>query len=257
MILTIDVGNTNTALGVFEDGELKKKWYISTDKDKTSDEYGILINNLFTYEWLDIKEVTSIAISSVVPPVVTSLKRALQNFLSIDPLVVGPGIKTGINIKIDNPREVGADRIVNAVAAYEKFKGKYLIIVDFGTATIMDAISSKGEYLGGAIAPGVDISTEALFRNAAKLPRVELIKPRNAIGKNTVEAMQSGIIHGFVGQVEGIIRQFQQEIGEETYVIATGGMVDLIAPETEMIDKTEPYLTLEGLYYIVKLNGLD
>ncbi len=257
MILTIDVGNTNTVLGVFENGTLKKDWYISTDKDKTSDEYGILINNLFTYEKLDIKEVTAIAISSVVPPIVTSLKMAAENFLGIEPLIVGPGVKTGINIKMDNPREVGADRIVNAVAAYEKFGGQPLIIVDFGTATTIDAISGEGEYLGGAIAPGVGISTEALFRNAAKLPRVELVKPKSAIGKNTIMAMQSGIIYGFIGQVEGLIGQFKKEIGEETYVIATGGLVNLIAPETEMIDKTEPYLTLEGLLYIIELNGVN
>lgn len=255
MILTIDVGNTNTVLGVFEDGKLKKDWYISTDKDKTFDEYGILINNLFAYEKLDIGDVAAIAISSVVPPVVSSLKKAAQNFFNIDPLIVGPGIKTGINIKIDNPREVGADRIVNAVAAFEKFGGKPLIIVDFGTATTIDAISGDGEYLGGAIAPGVDISTEALFRNAAKLPRVELVKPESAIGKNTIMAMQSGIIYGFVGQVEGLIKHFKKEIGEETYVIATGGFVNLIAPETIMINKTEPYLTLEGLLYIVELNN--
>ncbi len=257
MILTIDVGNTNTVLGVFEDGVLKKDWYISTDKDKTSDEYGILINNLFTYEKLDIEEVTAIAISSVVPPIVRSLKIAAENFFDIEPLIVGPGVKTGINIKMDNPREVGADRIVNAVAAYEKFGGQPLIIVDFGTATTFDAISGEGEYLGGAIAPGVGISTESLFRNAAKLPRVELIKPRSAIGKNTIMAMQSGIIYGFIGQVEGLIRQFKKEIGEDTYVIATGGLVNLIAPETELIDKTEPYLTLEGLLYIIELNGVQ
>lgn len=254
MILTIDVGNTNTVLGVFEDGILKKYWYISTDKDKTSDEYGILINNLFTYEKIDTEEVKDIAISSVVPPVVTSLTKAVQDFLHIEPLIVGPGVKTGINIKMDNPREVGADRIVNAVAAFDKFGDQPLIIVDFGTATTVDAISGKGDYLGGAIAPGVGISTEALFRHAAKLPRVELIKPGRAIGKNTITAIQSGILYGFVGQVEGLIKQFKKEIGGETYVIATGGLVNLIAPETEMIDKTEPYLTLEGLLCIIGLN---
>jgi len=256
MILTIDVGNTNTVLGVFEDGKLKKHWYISTDQDKTSDEYGILINNLFTYEKIDIKSLKGIAISSVVPPVVTSLKKAVQGFLDIEPLVVGPGVKTGINIKMDNPREVGADRIVNAVAAYEKFGGQALIVVDFGTATTIDAISGDGDYLGGAIAPGIGISTEALFQNAAKLPRIELTKPKTAIGKNTITAMQSGIVYGFVGQTEGLIKQFKKEIGEKTYVIATGGLVNLIAPETELIDKTEPYLTLEGLFYIVELNGV-
>lgn len=255
MILTIDVGNTNTVLGVFENNTLKKHWYISTDADKTSDEYGILINNLFNFEKLEVKEIKAVAISSVVPPVVTSLKEACKNFLDIEPLVVGPGVKTGINIKMDNPREVGADRIVNAVAAYEKFGGQPLIIVDFSTATTIDAISSEGEYLGSAIAPGVGISTEALFRYAAKLPRVELAKPKTAVGKNTIMAMQSGIIYGYIGQVEGLIKQFKKEIGEEAYVVATGGLVNLIAPETILINKTEAYLTLEGLLHIVKLNN--
>lgn len=254
VILTIDVGNTNTALGIFEKSSLVKDWYISTDKNKTPDEYRILINSLFAYEDLDINELTAIAISSVVPPIVTSLRIAFQKFLDIEPLIVGPGIKTGINIKMDNPREVGADRIVNAVAAHSKFGGQALIIVDFGTATIFDAISAEGDYLGGAIAPGVGISTEALFHNAAMLPRVELVKPKTVIGKSTVTSLQSGIIYGFIGLIEGMIKRFQREIGEENYVIGTGDLAKLIAEETEMIDKTEQYLSLEGLLYIAKLN---
>lgn len=256
MILTIDVGNTNTVLGVFENDVLKKDWRISTVKDKTADEYGIIINNLFRYAGIDISKVSGIIISSVVPPVVTSLKKAAKTFLNITPLIIGPGVKTGINIKTDNPKEVGADRIVNAVAGHHKYSDRPLIIVDFGTATTFCAISCKGEYLGGAIAPGIGISTEALFSYAAKLPRVELLKPRNAIGKNTNMSMQSGIIYGFVGQVEKLIRKFKTENGNESLVIATGGLVSLIAPETEDIDIVEPYLTLEGLNYIGKLNDI-
>ncbi|MFW6022533.1 MAG: type III pantothenate kinase [Halanaerobiaceae bacterium] len=256
MILTIDVGNTNTVLGIYEADNLKKYWYISTDKNKTPDEYGILINNLFSHENIKTTNLDNVIISSVVPPVVMSLKKASRKFFGIDPMLVGPGVKTGINIKMDNPREVGADRIVNAVAALEKFKGKSLIIVDFGTATTFDAVTAERDYLGGAIAPGIGISTEALFDYAAKLPRVELVKPGKVIGKNTIMGMQSGIIYGFVGQVEKIINLFQEEIGKQCYVVATGGLSELIAPETELIDKTEPYLTLDGLFYIAKLNGL-
>jgi len=257
VILAIDVGNTNTVLGVFEEGKLIKDWYISTDKDKTQDEYRILINNLFLYENIDIKRVSHIAISSAVPPVVFALRNAVKRFLDIEPLIVGPGVRTGINIKMDNPREVGSDRIVNAVAAYNKMGGQPLIIVDFSTATSFDIISKEGDYLGGATAPGIGISVEALFQKAAKLPRVELIKPESVIGKSTVASLQAGIIYGFIGLVEGLIKRFQDEIGEECYVIGTGGLAVLIAEETEMIDKIEPYLSLEGLLYITELNRLD
>ncbi|MEJ6952500.1 type III pantothenate kinase [Natronospora cellulosivora (SeqCode)] len=256
MILTVDIGNTNIVLGVIENEELLDDWRISTDKNKTSYEYSILLKNLFNYGEIDLTQINGVAISSVVPPVSSSISRAVQDLFSIEPLVVGPGIKTGLNIKMDNPREVGADRIVNAVAAYQKYQGQALIIVDFGTATTLCAVSEEGDYLGGAIAPGLGISTEALFNYAAKLPRVDLIKPKNAIGKSTVTAMQSGIIYGFVGQVEGLIKHFKEELDPNAYVIATGGLLDLIAAETELIDKTEPFLTLEGLYYIAKINRI-
>ena len=255
MILAIDVGNTNTVLGIYKDDEMSAHWRISTDKDKTVDEYGILLKNLFSYENIDTKNVKDIVISSTVPPIVTVLEEVAKEYFNLSPMVVGPGVKTGMNIKMDNPREVGADRIVNAVGAYEKY-GAPLVVVDFGTATSFDAVSAEGNFIGGAIAPGIGISTEALFNYAAKLPRIELKKPDTAIGKNSIMAMQSGIIYGFVGQVEAMIEKFQEEINGESTVVATGGLVNLIAPETKMIDKVEPFLTLDGLCHIGKINGI-
>ncbi|MTI60030.1 MAG: type III pantothenate kinase [Firmicutes bacterium] len=255
MILTIDVGNTNTVLGVFSDGELIKDWRISTDKDKTADEYGILVYNLFSYTELEIADIKGIIISSVVPPVVTVLQKAAELFIGVKPLIIGPGVKTSMNILMENPREVGADRVVNAIAAYRKYGGP-VIIVDFGTATTLCAVTKKGDYIGGAIAPGIGIASEALFNYAAKLPRVELSRPEKAIGKNTIMAIQSGIIYGFVGQVEGLINRFIQEIDGEPKVIATGGLAGLIAKETDSIHITDAFLTLEGLYHIGKLNGI-
>ncbi|HLV10229.1 MAG TPA: type III pantothenate kinase [Halanaerobiales bacterium] len=256
MIFAMDVGNTNTVLGIFEDQKLIKNWRISTDQHKTPDEYGILFFNLFSHAGLRIEDIKGIVISSVVPPVVMVLKETTQSFFGIEPLVVGPGIKTGMNIKMDNPREVGADRIVNAVAAYQKYGGP-AIIIDFGTATTFCAVTEKGEYNGGAIAPGIGISTEALFRYAAKLPRVELNRPKKAIGKNTIMGMQSGIIFGFVGQIEALIDRFKNELSQDSIVIATGGLVKLIAKETDKIDYIEPFLTLDGLYHVGQLNNID
>ncbi len=256
MILTIDVGNTNTVLGIYKEEKLVKHWRVSTDKNKTPDEYGTLFYNLFDYSGFDIKKINGIVLSSVVPPVVMVLQKAAKRYFNLEPLVIGPGVKTGINIKMDNPREVGADRIVNAVAGYRKYGGP-LIIVDFGTATTFCAISEKGEYLGGAIAPGIGISTEALFKYAAKLPRIELKRPERAIGKNTVMGMQSGVVFGFVGQVETLIDRFKSELEEEATVIATGGLVNLITSETDKIDKIEPFITLDGLYYIGLLNDIE
>lgn len=255
VILTIDVGNTNTVLGVYKEGRLVKHWRISTDKDKTPDEYGILLKDLFSFAKIDCEEIKGIVISSVVPPVVTVLEETSQVYFNLQPLVIGPGVKTGMNIKMDNPREVGADRIVNAVGAYQEYGGP-LIIVDFGTATTFCAVSENGDYLGGAIAPGVNISTEALFEHAAKLPRVELKKPNRAIGKNTTMSMQAGIIFGFVGQIETLIKKIKEELSPDSRVVGTGGLVELLAAETELIDVVEPFLTLEGLYYIGELNGV-
>ncbi|MFW5996172.1 MAG: type III pantothenate kinase [Halanaerobiaceae bacterium] len=256
MILTIDVGNTNTVFGLYDkDGKRRCDWRISTDKNKTPDEYGILFTEFFSDTGIGVEKIREIIISSVVPPVVSVLEEMAVDYFSVSPLIVGPGVKTGLNIKVDNPREVGADRVVNAVAAIDKFNPP-LIIVDFGTATTFCAISEKGEYIGGSIAPGIWISTEALFNYAAKLPRVELKSPEMAIGKNSVMGMQAGIIYGFVGQVEKMITLFKEELSQKCTVVATGGLVELIATETDLIDYVEPFLTLDGLYRIGLINDM-
>jgi type III pantothenate kinase len=254
MLLVFDVGNTNMVLGIYEGKELKKYWRISTDKAKTSDEYGMLINNLFQYDNVDKNSIRDIIISSVVPNVMHSLENFCVKYFDKQPLIVGPGIKTGLNIKYDNPKQVGADRIVNAVAAIEKYKSP-MIIIDFGTATTFCAISEKGDYLGGTIAPGIKISSEALFQRASKLPRVELLKPGMTICKNTVSAMQSGIIYGYVGLVDKIVEMMKKELGNKNIkVIATGGLSSLIASETDSIDCVDKFLTLEGLKIIYDKN---
>lgn len=254
MILAVDVGNTNIALGVYEVKNLLAHWRMATDKEKSSDEFGMFFVNLLKHENLDISKIEAVIISSVVPPIMYSLEHAVRKYFKVEPMVVGPGIKTGINIKYENPREVGADRIVNAVAAYEIYGGP-LIIVDFGTATTFCAISSKGEYLGGVICPGIKISAEALFQRAAKLPRIELVKPENVIGRNTVSSMQSGIVFGYVGQVDYIVRRIKKEMKEENIkVIATGGLARLIATESETVEEINGLLTLEGLRIIYEKN---
>lgn len=253
MILAFDVGNTNIVIGVFHNEQLVTHWRVRTDVLRTCDEYGMVLHALFNYSGLDFKAVKSMVISSVVPPVMQELEWLSQKYFGCKPLVVGPGVRTGLAIKYDNPKEVGADRVVNAVAAYHKYGGP-LIIVDFGTATTFCVVDERGDYLGGAIAPGVRISTEALVTRASKLPRVELVKPRSIIGKNTVASMQAGIIYGFVGQVEGIINRIKSEIGSELLVVATGGMAATIARETDVIDKVDDFLTLEGLRLIYELN---
>ena len=247
MLLVFDVGNTNMVIGIYKDKSLVKDWRICTDIHKTSDEYGMLIGNLLAHDNIDIKSIDDVIISSVVPNVMHALENFCIKYCEKKPMIVGPGIKTGLNIKYDNPKQVGADRIVNAVAAIEKY-GSPLIIVDFGTATTFCAISDKAEYLGGTICPGLKISSEALFNGAAKLPRVELIKPGKTICKDTVEAMQAGIIYGYVGQVEKIISMMKKELGsEDIKVIATGGLSTLIHSETDSIDYVDKFLTLEGL----------
>ncbi len=254
MLLVFDVGNTNMVLGIYKDKELIKDWRINTDKEKTSDEYGILISSLFKYENIDMSEIKDVIISSVVPNVMHSLENFCIKYCNKQPLIVGPGIKTGLNIKYDNPQQVGADRVVNAVAGIEKY-GYPLILVDFGTATTFCAISDKCEYLGGTIAPGIKISSEALFQRASKLPRVELIKPGTTICKTTVSAMQSGIIYGYVGLVDKIIAMMKDELNYDNIkVIATGGLANLIASETDSIDYVDKFLTLDGLRVIYEKN---
>ncbi|MGD6819100.1 type III pantothenate kinase [Metabacillus sp. 113a] len=253
MILVLDVGNTNTVIGVYEEEELNYHWRIETSRNKTEDEFGMLFKSLFEHVGISFTDVNGIIISSVVPPIMFSLERMCKKYFDIKPLVVGPGIKTGLNIKYENPREVGADRIVNAVAGIHLY-GSPLIIVDFGTATTYCYINEEKQYMGGAIAPGVNISTEALYSRAAKLPRIEIARPETIIGKNTVSAMQSGILFGYVGQVEGIVRRMKQETGQDPKVIGTGGLASLIANESSAIDIVDPFLTLKGLQLIYDRN---
>lgn len=254
MLLVIDVGNTNIVLGIFKDQELVDHWRVSTDRLRTTDEYGVLIRHLFYLNGVNSEEIDAIIISSVVPPVMPTLERMCQRYFGLTPLVIGPGVKTGMDIKYDNPREVGADRIVNAVAAYEKFGGP-VIIIDFGTATTFCAVDKKGNYLGGAICPGIGISTDALVQRTAKLPRIEVVQAEKVICRNTVESMQAGVFYGFVGQVDGIVSRMRKELGCKAKVVATGGLAVIVAPATDAIDVVEPMLTLEGLKIIYDRNN--
>ena len=256
MIFVIDVGNTNTVLGVFDGEELKYQWRIETSRNKTEDEYGMIIKELFTHVGIRSSDINGIIISSVVPPIMFSLERMCEKYFNITPMIVGPGIKTGLNIKYDNPKEVGADRIVNAVAGIHQY-GAPLIIVDFGTATTYCYIDEDKQYMVGAIAPGINISTEALYTKAAKLPRIEIARPNGIVGKNTVHAMQAGILFGYVGQVEGIVRRMKEEATVEPKVIATGGLASLIAKESDAIDVVDPFLTLKGLQMIFARNQVS
>ena len=253
MILVMDTGNTNIVVGVYDQGKLKYHWRMETYRQKTEDEYAMQVRSLFAHVGLTFDAINGIIISSVVPPVMFPLEQMCRKYFNIKPLIVGPGIKTGLDIKYENPREVGADRIVNAVAAIEEY-GSPLIIVDFGTATTYCYINSNGGYMGGAIAPGIGISMEALFDRASKLPRIELARPDNVVGKNTVSAMQAGIVYGYVGQVEGIVTRMKAQSKVEPTVIATGGLADLIASESTVIDKVDNFLTLKGLHLIYQRN---
>ena len=254
MLLVFDIGNTNMVLGVYDGENLVRDWRINTDLNKTSDEYGVLIKNLFDASDISLSVIDSIIVSSVVPAVMHSLENFCRKYCNISPLVVGPGIKTGLNIKYEDPKMVGADRIVNAVAAISKYNCP-VIIIDFGTATTYCAVSKRGEYIGGAISPGMKISSEALFQKASKLPRVELVTPDTVICKDTVSAMQCGIIYGYACKVEKIVGLMKKELkDEETLVIATGGLANMISQETDAIDVIDPNLTLEGLRIIYEKN---
>ncbi|NLY42751.1 MAG: type III pantothenate kinase [Clostridiaceae bacterium] len=254
MILVVDVGNTNIVLGIYKDKELLVYWRMATQLERTADEIGMMFMLFFNSANINVSDIEGVIISSVVPPIMYSLEHAIRKYIHKEPLIVGPGIKTGINIKYDNPREVGADRIVNAVAGYELYGGP-LIIVDFGTATTFCAINKKGEYMGGVICPGIKISVDALFNKAAKLPRIDLVKPERVIGKNTINSMQSGAIYGYVGQVDYIVNRMKEEMGGgKIKVIATGGLARLIASESSTIDEINSRLTLEGLRIIYERN---
>ena len=253
MLLAIDVGNSNNVIGLFSGDKLLTHWRIRTEWTRTSDEYWVLIKEFILLNDVEVEIIDDIIIACVVPPLVPILKEMSRKYFSCDPLIVGPGIKTGISILYKNPAEVGADRIVNSVAAYEKYGGP-LIIVDFGTATTFDAVSKKGEYLGGAIFPGVQLSLEALFKNAAKLPRVEIAEPEHAIGKSTIESIHSGTVYGFISMIDGMVLKIQEELQEKARVVATGGIVDLIASKAKSIDTIDPFLTLEGLRIIHQRN---
>ncbi|MBE6065542.1 type III pantothenate kinase [Clostridium cochlearium] len=257
MILVLDAGNTNMVLGLYKDKNLIADWRLSTDPLRTADEYSIQVIQLFLQNNLKVEDVEGVIVSSVVPNIMYSVERMVSKYFKKKPIIVGPGTKTGINIKYDNPKEVGADRIVNAVAAHELYK-KPLVIIDFGTATTFCAVTKSGDYLGGAIAPGMKISSEALFEKAAKLPRVELIKPPTVICKNTVASMQAGMIYGYGGLVDNIVTKIKEELinlgEEEPLVVATGGLAKLISEESQSIDLIHPFLTLEGLRIIYEKN---
>ena len=256
LLLVIDVGNTNIVFGIYNGSELRYDWRIATDKDRTSDEYGLLFEQIFKYNGINISDIKDVVISSVVPPLMHTLPAMSRRYFKKEPIVIGPGIKTGINIKYDNPKEVGADRIVNAVAAYEKYGGP-LIIVDFGTANTFCYINKEGDYLGGAITPGIRISSEALFMRTAKLPKVELLKPEKVIGRNTVNSIQSGLVYGYIGMVDFIIEKMMKEMNVEhkdIKVVATGGFSTLIASESKYIKIIDKMLTLDGLRIIYERN---
>jgi len=253
MLLAIDIGNTSTNLGVFEDEELRATWHLATSISHTADEYASVLLNLLHHQSLDTTDIKGIALCSVTPPLITTFEELFQRYFHIPPLVVGAGTKTGVRIRMDNPKEVGADRIVNAASAHHLYGGP-IIIADLGTATTFDTVSREGDYLGGAIAPGIVTAADALFMQAAMLPRVELAPPKHVIGTNTITAMQSGIIFGYVGLIENIVARIQQELGEKAKVVATGGYAELMAEETSAIDMVNQDLTLIGLRLIYNMS---
>lgn len=260
VLLVIDVGNTNVSLGVFDysggEGRLAQHWRLSTHREQTSDEVVISLSTLFASEGRKTSEVTDVILSSVVPPVVPIWERVSSKLFGQPPLIVGPGTRTGMPVRYENPHEVGADRIVNAVAAYEIYGGP-VIAVDFGTATTFDCISGRGEYLGGAICPGIHISMEALFERASKLHRVEIARPKSVIGRTTTAALQSGLLYGYAGMVDSMIARIRVELGADARVVATGGLARRIASESQAIEEVAPFLTLDGLRILFEKNRDD
>lgn len=253
MLLTIDVGNSNTVLGVFDGAELKAHWRLTTRREQTPDEYGILVRGLFADNGLDPRGIEAVALASVVPPLTPVLVELARHYLGKEPLVIGPGVRTGMPILYEPPGDVGADRIVNGVAALALYGGP-AIVVDFGTATTLDVITRKGEYMGGVICPGVGISADALFQRAARLPRVDVRHPGRVVGRTTVGSMQSGLYFGYAAMCEGLIGRIRGELGESVRVVATGGFAETLAPEIPSIETVNPVLTLVGLRLIFERN---
>ena len=249
MLLVLDIGNSNIVMGAYEGRKLLRHWRISTDRQKTVDEYGILINELFRYQNISMEDIKAIIISSVVPPLIVPLRKMCERYFHIRPLIVGPGIRTGIRLNYENPRSIGADRIVNVVGAHEQYGGPLI-----GTATTFDVVAENGDFLGGVIAPGLGLSAEALFQRAAQLPRIELVPPKTVVCRSTIQGMQAGIIYGYVGQIDEIVRRIKEETGQEMKVVATGGFARMVAKESKTIDKVDHFLTLTGLRVLYERN---
>jgi type III pantothenate kinase len=260
MLLAIDVGNSNIVLGVFDGATLMQSWRLQTLRERTSDELGLLVDGLFAHSRIERVKIRGVILGSVVPPLTGTIRHMVERYFGVSSIIVEPCVNTGMPILYKNPAEVGADRIVNAVAAYERFgrtpagAGRPMIVVDFGTATTLDAVSAKGEYLGGAICPGVQISADALFQRAARLPRIDVRKPATVVGQTTVGAMESGLFYGYVGMVEGLVRRMSDELGGNALCVATGGLADVIAPETSLIEHVVPDLSLHGLSIVWEQN---
>jgi type III pantothenate kinase len=253
MLLTVDLGNTNTVLGVFEGSELRVHWRLTTRREQTADEYGVLVRNLFASSTLEPAQITGVALASVVPPLTPVLVELSRQYLGHEPLVVEPGVKTGMPILYEPPADVGADRILNGVAAFAMFGGP-VVVLDFGTATTFDVITKRGEYAGGVICPGIGISADALFQRAARLPRVDVRDPGAVIGRSTVTSMQSGLYYGYAAMCEGVIGRIRDELGEPVSVVATGGLAETLAVEIPSIEAVDPVLTLSGLRLIWERN---